>query len=478
VIFLRLFSFPSYADSFFSLFLSFRIPPPPFCSLIIYQLYSVYPHSFNYSSQTSPPLLIDSTFGNPLTHRLLAAAAVAIMDQKPPAYAALQLLAKNLLTKRILVLTTFLIIIFYLLLTTPLPQHHFHSAGVSSLDSDSDTSTCNPYSGSIYLHLNNTKPLESTFASFSSCQPTQPPWLNQLILTKPIAPGSIGRGSPPIQELTNKTLLLIGDSVDRFLVTDLCSLIGGVLTIHPINSFSLPASDEEKDNKGLPRSCFLESHNLTLANYFFYGYDEWDIWRDKMGTWSAPGTFEKRWEELKKAYKTLPKEPEVVTVNFGLWELARFDKLKESAEDPQEVDQGFVEEYISSTEGLLRRVRELAGNKARVVWRQMHTPKIEDGSYWVDKKTGKGGNRKRFAARKVRVLNLAAGEVVARVNERERERKSKGNKIDWWQVGDLMAPYPHGWWLRDDIHPNPTMGAVVWGGGVLEFLARTPRRGN
>jgi len=304
--------------------------------------------------------------------------------------------------------------------------------------------------------------------------------------------------------------------------------------MHPNDSYKKTVNDTVvKAHHALPRSCFIDGpsgrQGLVLMSYFFYGYDENDMWRDKVSTWSEPPRFKDRWEMFEfEAYPSIFGEegvlagrygPDLVVVNMGFWELARFDRLDEQQQfregvderdlvDPVTVGEEFVKEFIGKTVEVLGRVRRLVGGTARIRWRQMHTPTISTGPYFIDYNTGtKKKSRGRFTPVKIKVLNEAAEWAceVASGNEVERRRRERGGKGHWesrkgswwrrvgeeevqdeggdedgritvWPVGELMAPWPTGQWLRDDIHPTDSAGVMVWGGGVFEYLARTPER--
>ncbi|KAI5844095.1 hypothetical protein BZA05DRAFT_320033, partial [Tricharina praecox] len=281
----------------------------------------------------------------------------------------------------------------------------------------------------------------------------------------------------PIAALQNRTVLLVGDSVDRFLVDDMCHLLEGKLTIYPVSTYASSAPDHPTGAGGLPRTCQISGpsglQNLTLASYFFYGYDSLDLWRDKTATWTSPANFAPRWTVFSRAYSTLfhpgslaGTRPDLVIANVGLWELARFDRLHERAhagsDAPVALDDGFVDAFVEGTVDFLARLRALVGPQPQIRWRQMHTLWSAEGSYFTE--AGKKQDRQRFSPVKVAVLNVAAREAV-----------NRAGKVGWWPVGEMVSPWPAAWWLRDSIHQSGTVGAVVWGGGVLEYLARTPR---
>lgn len=373
--------------------------------------------------------------------------------------------------------------------------------------------------------------LQSYFTTFSPhCKTSNPPWLTQM--------AELGPSDPPVEALKDKTVLFLGDSLERMLLQDLCRKLKGNLTIHPPDNYTIPISKDGLSgglpnrglpnrglpsgglpSGGLPRSCRIAGpsgqQGLTLINYFFYGYDENDMWQDKFATWSFPPRYSDRWTTFVNfAYPSVfgpdgilagtPSGvrgyPDLVIVNQGLWELARFDRLEEQSHaddspelsvDPITVSPEFVDMYITLTVDFLAKIRALVGDDARIRWRQMHTPKVPTGEYFTDPMKKLQKSRARFTAVKVKVLNEAAAyacqlasqaEFKRRSDNRQvtmrgmgRENRGEDGQITVFPVGDLIGPWPTSGWMRDDVHPTVEAGMAVWGGGMFEFLARTPK---
>ncbi|KAF8424179.1 hypothetical protein EV426DRAFT_106252 [Tirmania nivea] len=394
----------------------------------------------------------------------------------------------------------------------------YHSSPPSATDP-----SCDPFQLETHLYYDKTAHRDTHFTTYDpACKASHPLWVTQL--------WELGPNDPPLEAFKDKTVLLIGDSVDRYLLYDVCMFLNGTYAVHPNDSYIKTVNETVvRAHHALPRSCFIDgpsgAQGLVLMSYFFYGFDEEDMWRDKMSTWSEPPRFKERWEMFEyEAYPSIFGEegilagrggPDLVTVNMGFWELARFDRLDEQRQfregveerelvDPVTVAEGFVEEFIGKTVEVLGRLRRLAGDKARIRWRQMHTPTISTGPYFIDHNTGtKKKSRGRFTPVKIKVLNEAAEWACRAASEEEveRRRRERGGRGQWesgkgswwrrvgggeeeeeedgriavWPVGELMAPWPTGQWLRDDIHPTDSAGVMVWGGGVFEYLARTPQ---
>ncbi|KAL7276462.1 hypothetical protein RUND412_000524 [Rhizina undulata] len=356
------------------------------------------------------------------------------------------------------------------------PDHVFNEVYEGAAGMKVGEDMCEPYAMPGHLYINQTSYGDTYFESFTPlCQPAQNSWIKRILLKE------------PIPELQNKEFLTVGDSVDRYLVMDLCTLLDAPLKVHPLHSFTETTEDQ---NGGLPRSCYVEHLNLTMANWFFYGYDEEDMWTDKSNTYTPPGEYHSRWDLFSKAIKTLPSNghPSLIITNQGLWELARYDRLLERAgsddPDPPIVSNEFITTYMDQTLNFLSQLRTLVGDSTRIRWRQMHTPTISSGPFFKTKDGETKKSRARFHPVKIRQMNEVAKEVIRRASVAENDRRKKGGvevrgesgRITMWPIGDIISWWPTGLWLRDDIHPTPSLGAFIWGEGALEYLARTPRR--
>jgi hypothetical protein len=142
---------------------------------------------------------------------------------------------------------------------------------------------CEPYTepGILRLDSNYTSPVFETFDS--SCRPAPVPWTVQIIQS--------ASKKKQIPELQNKELLLIGDSVDRQIIENLCKHLGYSVDIHSYNNFQELLNSTDN---GLPKSCYIPHLNVTLANWFLYGYsDDKTFWEkvspkdhDSIGTYT------------------------------------------------------------------------------------------------------------------------------------------------------------------------------------------------
>jgi hypothetical protein len=141
----------------------------------------------------------------------------------------------------------------------------------SELGPPSLQAECDPYTtpGTLVFDQSFANPRYVTFDD--KCKPAAIPWMTKLkesVVSK-----------TPIPELQNKEVLLVGDSVDREGIHSMCKYIGLEAKFHAITSYKETGeAQNSKEDSGLPSTCIVEHLNLTISNWFFYGYDEDNIW--------------------------------------------------------------------------------------------------------------------------------------------------------------------------------------------------------
>lgn len=311
---------------------------------------------------------------------------------------------------------------------------------------------CDPYAQPGFYDFSLPLTSNTTFQSLNKdCQVLDP------------SPLSYIENELDYEALRDKTAVLIGDSVDRQVLEQLCTYIKGNLTVSSQDSHDNPAKDLKSG--GYPRSCYVEKYNLLISNYFFYGFDINDMWTDKTNVYLAPGDYKKRIDLAKSAIASLNRPVNVAFVNMGFWELARFDRLDTNAGLPEvhALQLKYTKEYQSNLKSFLSQVVSTIlpkSSSTRVIYRETHYPHDESGPFFTSPSTV---NRKhRFNRFKVNQLNQIARKVV-----------SSNSKYEFWPIGSQIRDIPVGEYMMDDLHPK-TIGAVaLWGNAILEYIARS-----
>lgn len=183
-----------------------------------------------------------------------------------------------------------------------------------------------------------------------------------------------GRPYPDLNFLRGKTILILGDSVDRNSLEHLYQLVGAHVRSFFYNDINKPPppgwdprSTPWEVNLGLlhPRNLnqTAAGHqsefaglNCRIINGFFYGLDDIDEF-SVQGDWHAPGLAESRVKEL---YEPMTKEfgmedgeePAFISLQSGLWDLAFFGRRNREANET--TDEPLAAEQLDWWQGRFR----------------------------------------------------------------------------------------------------------------------------
>lgn len=158
-------------------------------------------------------------------------------------------------------------------------------------------------------------------------------------------------------KVTNKTVIMIGDETDHFLVQHFCTLVGqSVVAIdrhHPWGESLIKVPKEhaikitdhnsyvstDPGQKALAHYCHIPDFDFLLVSTYHLGGDIGDTFQG-LPAWTAPGLFENRMEDLyvplinsmaqkQTSFPNLPPArshpwPDAVILSSSFWDLARF----------------------------------------------------------------------------------------------------------------------------------------------------------
>lgn len=282
---------------------------------------------------------------------------------------------------------------------------------------------CDPFAQPGFYEYTSPLDINIKYKSLNtSCEPFDP------------SPVSALKEGLPFELLQDKTAVLIGDSVDRQNLDILCTYIGGKTTISDQDSHEKAAPGE---SGGYPRLCYVEKYNLSISNYFFYGFDQDSIWTDKENVFLEPGDYLKRIGLAEKAIGSLHRQVDVGFINVGFWELARIDRLDANKKVPEAaaLRADYLTEYQTKLKDFLIRIAKILP-KSRLIFRETNYPMIDTGPFFSTPDTI---NRKhRFHNFKVRQIN-----EVAKLLTREAQ-------VEFWPIGSLVRDMPPGDFMLDD----------------------------
>ncbi|GAA5912095.1 uncharacterized protein JCM6883_007109 [Sporobolomyces salmoneus] len=186
----------------------------------------------------------------------------------------------------------------------------------SSLQDDANL-VCDPFAEPGYLHVDDSSPLSTRWIPFSdTCEPS-PDWIS-LIASQDLS---------SLSWLANRTILILGDSVDRNGLQHMAEMLGLPRYCVPYDDFSqkgiVPSGWDER---GIPWVVEIPWLGTYFTNGFMYGLDDEDNFRQQPD-WHPPGKAEDRVSQLFLPHTSqLPHPPSFISIHSGLWDLAFFGR--------------------------------------------------------------------------------------------------------------------------------------------------------
>ncbi|KAI7936609.1 hypothetical protein MJO28_015508 [Puccinia striiformis f. sp. tritici] len=178
----------------------------------------------------------------------------------------------KLLTTTLIVLTLISLLILYL--TTPSTKTTYHQdwdLKLTELPSQDNPDTCEPFNQAGYLNYDQDHILDNNWVPFNRKCPT-------ISLLKPLVNDLSKLHSQPnplsfaLPWLVNRTVVLIGDSIERFHARDFCDILSAT-TEPPYHEISENGFSPSKSNQSTPSRSFYvnskDSPELKPPQYLF-----------------------------------------------------------------------------------------------------------------------------------------------------------------------------------------------------------------
>ena len=169
--------------------------------------------------------------------------------------------------------------------------------------------TRNPqHVGFLPQHYDQANPLSARWIPFSpTCEPA-PDWLSLFL----------ARDSSALSFLKDRTILILGDSVDRNGLHHLAEMLGLPRYPVPYDDFSAKGKVPEGwDERGIPWVVEVPWLGLTFTNGFMYGLDDEDNFKQQPD-WHPPGKAEDRIDQLFKVHASqLDYPPSFISLHSG-----------------------------------------------------------------------------------------------------------------------------------------------------------------
>ncbi|GAA5932462.1 hypothetical protein JCM1841_000589 [Sporobolomyces salmonicolor] len=223
-------------------------------------------------------------------------------------------------------------------------QRRQESVRLVNSEPDADA-LCDPFAEPGFLNYDESAPLSARWIPFSpTCDPA-PDWIS-LIAHQDIS---------ALSWLANRTILVLGDSVDRNGLQHMAEMLGLPRYCVPYDDFARKGQVPEGwDERGIPWVVEIPWLRTTFTNGFMYGLDDEDNFRQQPD-WHPPGKAEDRVDQLFKVHTDqLPFPPSFISIHSGLWDLAFFGRQDRVAH--KSTEQPFTHERV---EWWQRRMKEL-----------------------------------------------------------------------------------------------------------------------
>ena len=192
----------------------------------------------------------------------------------------------------------------------------------------------------------------------------------------------------PLPWLKGRTVLLVGDAVERNNLEFFCELVNSTdirtTPLREAHSVLRPGNTiKEASDLTRPKVCRVEEYDFEIISFFHYGMNDKDIWKDKE-IYTPPGLLEQRMPILWDLLYYHDRNPDIVLLasgipctipptNIGLWDLAGW--VKEDAYNGLPVSVSIeperLERWIVRAKNFVDRV-EVCYPNALLLWRTLH----------------------------------------------------------------------------------------------------------
>ncbi|GAA5999929.1 hypothetical protein JCM10207_005976 [Rhodosporidiobolus poonsookiae] len=408
-----------------------------------------------------------------------------------------------------------------------------HGRGQPLREKDSEWA-CNPFDSNGRLTVDFTDATRNVWTPFDSrCSPSnlmsalyRPPGdASPLIPPKALASNKNGRAFLPW--FMNRTVLLHGDSIDRFHLKDFCEFVGGRLELitpdHPASPpmWRMPDGDNARRQKedfwaGRPREgweltnpwvCDVPEYGTTIVNVFTWGLQGAEEFFGTERWYYPPATWTDRLDHITLAllprlakYLDRPQieRPDLVILNSGFWDLRKYTEEDFVAAGfltrPYPEDSPIPYTNLSPAREQLweREARKAIKTAARsfkgrdgrarngptILWRSLHHPPRHNYApfprvFALDSLSRKVISDLRIS-QSAPSSSLSSSSPSAPLSSftepSETEDLGLSHRLRIDESGRLMLGQEH--LFRDLLHPLPVPGSYLWANVMLYELKR------
>ncbi|GAA5887903.1 hypothetical protein JCM6882_000795 [Rhodosporidiobolus microsporus] len=396
---------------------------------------------------------------------------------------------------------------------------------------------CNPFDSNGRLAVDLSNPVNNVWTPYDSrCPPSnlmtslyRPPGDSSPLIPPASLATNSQNGRAFLPWFVNRTVLLHGDSIDRFHLKDFCELVGGTLELvtpdHPAcpPMWKMPGADETRRRKedvweGRPREgweltnpwvCDVNEYGATLVNVFTWGLEGAENFFETERWYYPPATWTDRMDHislpllsgLAKHYNRPQIErPDLVILNSGYWDLRRFTEEDFVASGflsrpyPEDSPIPYTPLSRAREEAWERQARKAIKHAARsfkgrdgrakngptILWRSLHHPPRHNYApfprvFALDSLSRKVISDLRLSqsssSSSSSPSSLSPSHPLSSFSEpEEQEDLGLAHRLRMDESGRLMLGQEH--LFRDLLHPLPVPGSWLWADVMLYELKR------
>ncbi|KAL7418625.1 hypothetical protein Q5752_007083 [Cryptotrichosporon argae] len=358
----------------------------------------------------------------------------------------------------------------------------------------SSPAVCNPYAQPGYLHVSPAEPHANRWTTFGSGCPTPALMRAFMAHARPANATASAEAAERLLQIElgedvefaqNRTVVVFGDSIQRFSTSQFCDLAGG--EFRPVSPRHPWLSGEDGDwrvpedptaNKHFTHYCYVPAMDLLILQVFFFGLDEDEYWIARERD-NPPYTFEDRADALARPILDAVGRtrghgavPDLVVFGSAMWDAARFmrDDLAAGADGRARLE-------LERAAWFRRRTREALVHLADVVpgspirYMTNHYPLREAGGWFYD------GKKPQQRLNRLEPLHQAALSAVLDHSDATADEAAVLRNVGINHWGELMLGTED--WQIDSMHPMALPGGYLWSDILLfelrEAVARSRR---
>ncbi|ORY28821.1 hypothetical protein BCR39DRAFT_467998, partial [Naematelia encephala] len=342
------------------------------------------------------------------------------------------------------------------------------------------THSCNPYDQLGHLSISPSEPFSNRWIPYRvDCQPpalmaslVREAWAIQPPDAKTL---SNRREWEDVSWATNRTVVLIGDSLGRENVGFFCQLLGEQLFEinyqHPWHPSGVVNKLRKRQPSHHSHACYIPSIDFLVIQVFTFGLDVDGYWSGREPL-SKPYPYESRMAELARPYvdaaRGVEAEPDLVYLASAMWDLAKWreDDGRAGQDAESGLDTERLEWYRTRVRDVLLTAREVFPSSP-LAWLTNHYQNKCNKLAWRDDRSrGRQSDEREHQQRPFHRLNRLAQMNQAARSAYEKDHLGAGVDTNMW--GEIMIGQEK--WQRDDLHHLMFPGGYVWADILLYDL--------